>query len=110
MTMAHRRAVDRVRREQSQSDRAARAARSGAMEADRDVVVGELERAWDAAIIRRGLESLTGLQRQAIELAYFRGYTHTEVASVLGVPLGTAKTRIRDGLIRLRDALGVETG
>jgi RNA polymerase sigma-70 factor (ECF subfamily) len=109
MTMAHRRAVDRVRREQSQLDRAARAARSASVGADHDVVVGELERTWDAALVRRGLESLTGLQRQAIELAYFRGYTHPEVASVLGIPLGTAKTRIRDGLIRLRDTLGVET-
>lgn len=110
LTMAHRRSVDRVRREQSQADRAERAARSASVtHADHDVVVGDLERAWDAALVRRGLQSLTGLQREAIELAYFSGYTHTEVASVLGIPLGTAKTRIRDGLIRLRDALGVET-
>lgn len=109
MTMAHRRSVDRVRREQSQAERSARAARSASVEEGHDVVVGELERTWDAALVRRGLESLTGLQRQAIELAYFRGYTHTEVATVLGIPLGTAKTRIRDGLIRLRDTLGVES-
>lgn len=110
LTMAHRRSVDRVRREQSQADRAERAARSASVtHPDQDVVVGDLERTWDAALVRRGLQTLTGLQRQAIELAYFSGYTHTEVASVLGIPLGTAKTRIRDGLIRLRDALGVET-
>lgn len=105
LTMAHRRAVDRVRREEAHAARAARAA--VAAEPDRDVVVGELEGAWDAAVVRRAMASLTPLQREAIELAYFGGYTHQEVSTLLAVPLGTAKTRIRDGLIRLRDALGV---
>ncbi len=106
LTMAHRRAVDRVRREESQADRAARAA---AMPVDEhDVVVDQVERSWDAARVRHALGGLTGPQREAIQLAFFDGYTHQEVAGVLGIPLGTAKTRIRDGLIRLRDALGVE--
>lgn len=109
LTMAHRRSVDRVRREQSQSERAARAARSAWGErTDRDVVVGELERTWEAAVVRRAMRGLTELQRQAIELAYYGGCTHAEVAGMLGIPLGTAKTRIRDGLIRLRDSLGME--
>lgn len=107
LTMAHRRSVDRVRREQSQVDRATRAA-SRADHPDHDVVVTELERSWDAALVRRALESLTDLQRQAIELAYFQGYTYHQVGAVLRIPPGTAKTRIRDGLIRLRDALGGE--
>jgi RNA polymerase sigma-70 factor (ECF subfamily) len=106
LTMAHRRAVDRVRREQSQEDRAARAAALASD--DRDVVVDQLERSWDAARVRRALGGLTPAQREAIEMAFFDGRTHREVAGLLGIPLGTAKTRIRDGLIRLRDALGVE--
>jgi RNA polymerase sigma-70 factor (ECF subfamily) len=57
--------------------------------------------------VRNAVATLTDVQRQAVELTYFGGYTHTEVATLLDVPLGTAKTRIRDGLIRLRDLMGV---
>ena len=62
-------------------------------------------RSWSS--VRAALSSLTLKQRQAVELAFLGGYTHTEVARMLDLPIGTAKTRIRDGLIRLRDALGV---
>jgi RNA polymerase sigma-70 factor, ECF subfamily len=82
MTIAHRKAVDRVRS----------AAAQASLEAER---------------VRKALQTLTPAQRNALELAFFGGYTHTEVAAMLDLPLGTAKTRIRDGLIRLRHTLGL---
>lgn len=62
----------------------------------------------EAERVRRAMAALTPVQREALELAYFGGHTHTEVAALLDLPLGTAKTRIRDGLIRLRDTMGGE--
>lgn len=101
LTLAHRRAVDRVRSAQSATDRDQKfALREPREEIDTgDVVVERME----AERVRRALGKLTEVQRQAIELAYLGGYTHTEVAGLLDIPLGTAKTRLRDGLIRLRD-------
>lgn len=107
LTMAHRRAVDRVRREEVRSATLGREAATW-VATDHDVVVGQLERQWDAALVRRALGTLTTVQREAIELAFYRGCTHQQVSAVLEIPLGTAKTRIRDGLIRLRDAVEVE--
>lgn len=106
-TIAHRRAVDRVRSTVSDSRRDATWGRLDA-EVPHDQVWDTLEHRLDADRVRKGLESLTVVQREAVSLAYFGGYTHREVASLLKLPLGTVKTRIRDGLIGLRDALGVE--
>jgi RNA polymerase sigma-70 factor (ECF subfamily) len=106
LTIAHRKAVDRVR-----SAEAARNRDEGYGASNQDVTHDSTAEAvverLDAERVHRALETLTPVQRQALELAYLSGYTHTEVATMLDLPLGTAKTRIRDGLIRLRDTLGV---
>lgn len=106
LTIAHRKAVDRVR-----SAEAARSRddRYGATSSDvpHDSTAEEASLRLEAERVHRALTHLTDAQRRALELAYLSGYTHTEVAALLDLPLGTAKTRIRDGLIRLRDTLGV---
>jgi RNA polymerase sigma-70 factor (ECF subfamily) len=107
MTMAHRRAVDRVRSEQAASDRQARAANREQVVVY-DEVAEDVETRLDRERVRRCLDTLTDLQRQSMALAYYEGYTYREVAELLTVPLGTVKTRMRDGMIRMRDCLGVE--
>ncbi|MCZ4122537.1 sigma-70 family RNA polymerase sigma factor [Streptomyces sp. H39-S7] len=106
MTLAHRRAVDRVRSAQASSDREHRAAVRDHTPAF-DEVSEQVERRLEREQVRRCLEQLTELQRESVNLAYYRGYTYRETADVLGTALGTVKTRLRDGLIRLRDCLGV---
>jgi RNA polymerase sigma-70 factor, ECF subfamily len=106
MTMAHRRAVDRVRAVRAMSERDTRVARLEQSPAY-DQVSEAVESRLDGERVRRALDSLTDLQREAVRLAYYGGYTQREVAELLDVPLGTVKTRLRDGLVRLRDALGV---
>jgi len=108
LTLAHRRAVDRIRSAQSARDR--------------DVAAGHRELAGDVPDpsesveirleherVARALGGLADAQRESIELAYYGGLTQREIAERLDVPLGTVKTRIRDGMGRLRDALGVTT-
>ncbi len=107
ITMAHRRAVDRVRSVTRSSSRDEQWA-AHAHEQGHDAAWEAVEHRLDVERVRRGLGSLTEIQREAVGLAFFGGYTHTEVAGLLQLPLGTVKTRIRDGLIGLRDALGVE--
>jgi RNA polymerase sigma-70 factor (ECF subfamily) len=105
-TIAHRRAVDRVRSEQAERDRRVRdAERSGAT--DQDPVAAAVAEDAEREAVAGALAQLTDLQRQTIELAYYGGYTYAQVADILELPLGTVKTRIRDGMIRLRDALEV---
>ena len=106
MTIAHRRAVDRVRSSQAAIERDERAGRS-AHRAPFDEVVEQVETRLEHEQVRQALNALTDLQREAVTLAYYGGYTYRQVAELLDVPLGTVKTRLRDGLIRLRDALGV---
>ena len=104
-TMAHRRAVDRVRSEQRAAERELRAATASVAY---DEVTDAVESTFERERVRRCLDGLTELQRESVTLAYYGGYTYPQVASLLGVAVGTVKTRMRDGLIRLRDCLGVE--
>jgi RNA polymerase sigma-70 factor, ECF subfamily len=104
-TIAHRRAVDRVRSEQRAAERTLRVAESSLAEDD---VVSTVEMRLDHERVRRCMDNLTDLQRESLTLAYYRGLSYREVAELLGVALGTVNTRMRDGLIRLRDCLGVE--
>lgn len=107
MTMAHRRAVDRVRSEQASRNREDRVGvRDQAADAF-DEVAETVEVRLEHEQVRQALDRLTDLQRESIELAYYGGYTYREVADLLDAPLGTIKTRLRDGLVRMRDALGV---
>jgi RNA polymerase sigma-70 factor (ECF subfamily) len=104
MTLAHRRAVDRVRSVQKEAERERRTA---AADIPYDEVAEAVESSLERERVRRCLASLTDLQRESVSLAYYGGYTYGQVASLLGVPTGTVKTRMRDALIRLRDCLGV---
>lgn len=106
-TLARRRAVDRVRAEQSRRDRDQRDTDLRMGESTRDVVVEEVERKLAGSGVRRCIEGLTPTQREAVVIAYYGGLTYREVADRLGAALPTVKSRIRDGLNRLRDCLGV---
>ncbi|MBG6087046.1 ECF RNA polymerase sigma factor SigK [Actinomadura viridis] len=104
MTVAHRRAVDRVR--SVQADRA-RERRAATPDTDYDQVSDEVHTRLEHQQVRRCMGGLTEVQRESITLAYYGGYTYREVSDLLGVGLAAIKTRMRDGLIRLRDCLGV---
>ena len=106
-TIARRRAIDRIRSEQSARRRDDAAANDGipAFDSVSETVADDLERSR----VRQALDQLTDTQREAITLAYYGGHTYREVASLLDVPEGTVKTRIRDGLLRLRDHFGATT-
>jgi RNA polymerase sigma-70 factor, ECF subfamily len=106
LTIVHRKAVDRVRSVEAATARDETWNREAAP-VDHDQTTEAAHASLDAARVRGAVATLTDVQRRAVELTYFGGYTHTEVATLLDVPLGTAKTRIRDGLIRLRDLMGV---
>jgi len=106
-TIAHRRAVDRVRSEQAYRVRQVHDAAAVTLPPpspeDSAVADEERQRAISA------MATLSAPQREVLELAFYDGLTHMQIADQLGVALGTVKTRIRDGLIRLRTATGAGT-
>ncbi|MFT4212367.1 MAG: ECF RNA polymerase sigma factor SigK [Microbacterium sp.] len=107
LTIAHRRAVDRVRSAQAS---AARDARVGLRDvaAMRDDVAEDAELRIEGRRVAAALAGLPDAQREAITLAYYGGYSQSEIAALVQAPLGTVKTRMRDGLARLRRAMGGE--
>ncbi len=104
LTLTRRRAIDVVRHDQSASNRDAvyHATRTP----DYDRVSEAVVEADESRQVQRCLDGLTDLQREAIDLAYYGGHTYVEVAESLDVNPATIKTRIRDGLRRLRTCLG----
>ena len=102
MTIAHRRAVDAVRRNESQKKYDGQATVD---EVTHDEPADALIAGEEHDSVRDCLETLTELQLESVKLAYYNGYTYSEVATLLEKPLPTIKTRMRDGLIRLRDCL-----
>jgi RNA polymerase sigma-70 factor (ECF subfamily) len=108
LMMARSRAIDRLRSRRVRPDNSAAfddhqfdAVVDPAPRQDLEAITAE-----QAGRVRNALEALPPGQRRAIELAYYEGLTHTEIAERLGEPLGTVKTRIRLGMLRLREALG----
>jgi RNA polymerase sigma-70 factor (ECF subfamily) len=106
LTIAHRRAVDRVRSAQASTDRDVRAGFRD-MDVAHDGVAEEVELRIEGQRVSEALATLPDPQREAITLAYVGGYSQSEIAALVGAPLGTIKTRMRDGLSRLRVEMGV---
>ena len=108
-TIAHRRAVDVVRSEQASRNRVEKVAARDT-QPQHDTVADEVVAGEERSNVRSALDGLTDLQRQVIEMAYYQGNTYKQVAESLGAPLGTVKTRMRDGLKRLAEILGDADG
>jgi len=105
LTMAHRRAIDRVRASQSSRNRDL-AVGVRDFEETRDDVEETVEITLEHQRITKAIHTPTPNQQQALELTYFQGLTNTEAALKAGVPIGTMKTRLRDALIALRTRVG----
>ena len=106
LTIAHRRAVDRVRSSQASADRDVRAGFRD-LDVAHDGVAEQAELRIEGRKVAAALSVLPDAQREALTLAYYGGYSQSEIAALVGAPLGTVKTRMRDGLSRLRTEMGV---
>lgn len=106
LTIAHRRAVDRVRSSQASADRDVRAGHRD-LDVAHDGVAEQAELRIEGRRVAAALATLPEAQREALTLAYYGGYSQSEIAALTGAPLGTVKTRMRDGLSRLRGEMGV---
>jgi RNA polymerase sigma-70 factor (ECF subfamily) len=109
VTVARHRAIDLLRRRKARGDQDTAKWVEDALEVlpdpsgDAEAVVGEREL---RRLVRAALADLPAAQREMLRLAYFRGYSHSEIARTLGQPLGSVKTRIRSALLHLRERLG----
>jgi RNA polymerase sigma-70 factor, ECF subfamily len=99
LMIARRRAIDRIR---ANAAMAAHELQITSAAASPDQVADAVEETLDRELLLRSLEKLSDPQHKAIVLAFYGRHTYTEVAGLLGIPVGTAKTRIRDALLRLR--------
>ncbi|MCH6230073.1 ECF RNA polymerase sigma factor SigK [Microbacterium sp. CFH 31415] len=106
LTIAHRRAVDRVRSSQASTNRDMRAGLRD-LDVAHDGVAEQAELRIEGERVATALSTLPDAQREALTLAYYGGYSQSEIAALMGAPLGTIKTRMRDGLSRLRAEMGV---
>lgn len=100
LTVTRMRAIDRIRSEQSMRDRLVKVGVREYQPATADVD-DSIERIETKRTVDKALRILTKTQREAVSL-YYSGYTHAELARILHVPLGTAKSRVHDGVVRLR--------
>jgi RNA polymerase sigma-70 factor (ECF subfamily) len=106
--LAHRRAVDEVRRSESRARVQATLTFPGYTDGPEGEVVDAAAARWRDARLGEGLAALAAEHRTALCLAYFEGLTYRQVANVLGIPEGTAKSRLRVGLTRLKTLLGTD--
>jgi RNA polymerase sigma-70 factor (ECF subfamily) len=110
LRVVHNRAIDAFRREVSSASQDVTDDRITDALPARERTEDEVERRSDARLVRSALDSLPEDQRKVIELAYFGGFSHAQIAAALGVPAGTVKGRMRLGLSKLRQALGEPAG
>lgn len=105
VTLARSRAIDRLRSQSARERVATESARDATVTDEWVDAVDDVIRSEQSAVVRRALAELPEEQRRALLLAYFEGLTQTEIAARLGAPLGTIKTRMRSGMIKLRELL-----